>query len=109
MPDDKDRLGEKLREAERAREDQYFAQRDRELVEKMKQSKEADAEAQARAAAKARCPKCGEPLRPRTEHEITIDECPACGGVWFDKGEFEALAKRENEGWLARLWRPRTE
>jgi len=109
MPDEKDRLGEKLREAERGREDQYFAQRDRELVEKLKREKEAELEAQARAAAKARCPKCGEPLRPRTEHEITVDECPACGGVWLDKGEFEALAQRETEGLFAWLWRTRTE
>jgi hypothetical protein len=35
--DEKDRLGAKLREKEKAEEDRYFAQRDRELIEKLKQ------------------------------------------------------------------------
>jgi hypothetical protein len=34
--DSKDRLGDKLRDAEKAREDQYFAKRDKELLEKLK-------------------------------------------------------------------------
>jgi len=43
--DQKDRLGDKLRDLEKAREDDYFARRDRELVEKMrKQEKEEEGE-----------------------------------------------------------------
>jgi hypothetical protein len=34
--ENKDRLGDKLRDAEKAREDEYFARRDRELLEKMR-------------------------------------------------------------------------
>ena len=34
--DQKDRLGDKLRDLEKAREDDYFARRDRELLEKMR-------------------------------------------------------------------------
>jgi len=37
MPDDqKDRFGDKLRDVEKAKEDQFFAERDRRLVEKLK-------------------------------------------------------------------------
>ena len=32
----KDRFGDKLRDAEKAREDEYFARRDRELLEKLR-------------------------------------------------------------------------
>ena len=32
----KDRLGDKLRDAEKAREDQYFAQRDKEILDRLK-------------------------------------------------------------------------
>ncbi len=35
----KDRLGDKLRDIEKGREDDYFARRDRELLEKMKREK----------------------------------------------------------------------
>jgi hypothetical protein len=36
MPDEKDRFGETMKLVERAKEDIYFAQRDRELIEKLK-------------------------------------------------------------------------
>ncbi len=36
----KDRLGDKLRDAEKAREDQYFAKRDKELLQKLKERME---------------------------------------------------------------------
>lgn len=34
--DSKDRFGDKLRDAEKAREEQYFAKREKELLEKMR-------------------------------------------------------------------------
>ena len=45
---DRDRYGDKLKEVERAREDDYFARRDRELIKKMREG-----------GAAAPCPKCG--------------------------------------------------
>ena len=36
MADEKDRYGDKLRDVERGREDSYFAERDRELLEKIR-------------------------------------------------------------------------
>jgi len=104
MADEKDRLGNKLHDIERGREDQYFAQRDRELLEKLRKAKAQDQEAALREASLGRCPKCGRRLEARTELGVTADECPGCGGIWLDKEEHEALAKRETEGWLARLW-----
>lgn len=37
--DEKDRYGDKLRELERAREDKYFADKDKELLEKLRHQK----------------------------------------------------------------------
>jgi Zn-finger nucleic acid-binding protein len=41
-----------------------------------------------------RCPACADQvLAPVRDHEIDLDECPACKGRWFDRGELErALA-----------------
>ena len=41
------------------------------------------------------------------QHDITVDECPSCGGLWLDKGEFEHIAGREQEGYFGRLLRER--
>jgi hypothetical protein len=103
MPDEKDRYGDKLREVERAREDKYFGDRDRDLVEKMRAQDTTQHEAEARTEALMRCPKDGERLNTTSHLGITVEECPRCGGMWIDKGELEELATRESSGWLARF------
>ncbi len=35
------------------------------------------------------CPECSEPLRSKCFGAVTVDECPSCCGVWFEKGELE--------------------
>jgi hypothetical protein len=109
MPDEeKDRFGEKLREVEKAREDVFFAERDRELLEKMKAQPGGQAEESVRASVKGRCPRCGEHLVGTSRHDVAIAECPRDHGIWLDDGELEKLMTRENSGWLARiLGRPR--
>ena len=99
---DKDRLGDKLRDAERAREDQYFAERDRKLMAKLRRGEEGEAEETLKKAAHMRCPKCGERLQQRSMHGVEVDECPACHGMWLDQGELEKIGKRESDGWIAR-------
>ena len=106
--DEKDRFGEKLREVEKAREDMFFAERDRQLLDKMKAQTGAQAEESVRAPAKGRCPRCGEHLVATSRHDVLIDECPRDHGIWVDDGELEKLMSRESSGWLARvLGRPR--
>jgi predicted Zn-ribbon and HTH transcriptional regulator len=75
--EEKDRFGDKLREVERAREDQFFKKRDQELLEKLRQKKQEEAEAQV--AAPDRCPKCGAQLNVGTQGET--GKCPSCGGA----------------------------
>jgi rubrerythrin len=105
--DEKDRFGDKLREVERAREDQFFKKRDEELISKLREKKEEESVAEARVAAQDRCPKCGTQLQRREYLEVEVDECPSCGGIWLDQGELEEIARRESQGWLGRLLRGR--
>lgn len=37
------------------------------------------------------CPACLKELRPVIEFGIALDECPACGGIWFDDDELKRL------------------
>jgi ribosomal protein L37AE/L43A len=103
MGQEKDRLGDKLREVERGREDQYFAERDRELIKKLRQEKDEAVEAVQRETSLGRCPRCGAKLVERRVRGLAVDDCPSCGGIWLDRGEFEELARQEKGGWLGRL------
>lgn len=100
---ERDRFGDKLREKQKGQEDDYFGRRDRELLEKMRQQRR-----QAVASQSAmQCPRCHAALVERVQHDVTVDECPSCGGLWLDKGEFEHIAGREQEGYFGRLLRDR--
>lgn len=100
---EKDRFGDKLRDVEKAREDKFFAERDRELLQKLKAQTGTHEEQAVRELARMRCPKCGDRLTTRTQLEVEIDECPAGHGIWLDVGELEKLTTRESSGWLARV------
>lgn len=101
---ERDRLGEKLRDKQKGQEDAYFGRRDQELLEKMRKARR---ESLAPKAAPMQCPRCGATLVERVQHDVTVDECPSCGGLWLDKGEFEHIAGREQEGYFGRLLRDR--
>ncbi len=79
----------------RAEENRFFAERDRELIENLKQQREDEHEQTIKDLATARCPRDGERLTQRELHGVTIDDCPECNGIWLDKGELEALSERQ--------------
>ena len=103
MGDEKDRFGETMKLVERAKEDIYFAQRDRELIKKLKAQlqKAEDQES------KLRCPKCRGLLETYTFQEFVLDRCQNCGGIWMDKGELEGIIRKVARGplshWLDKL------
>jgi len=99
MPEERDRYGDKLRDAEKGREDQFFADRDRQLVERMQQASTGTVDA----ATRGRCPRDGQTLTKVSHLDVVLDECPACKGMWLDKGDLDKLAQRESSGWLARF------
>src|SRR5579862_8452394 len=96
--DEKDRFGNKLRDVERAREDQYFAEQDRKLVEALRAKEE-------RTAGIVHCPKDGTRLEQHSHHGVTVEECPGCHVMWLDYGELQELAGNETDSWIARWLR----
>jgi hypothetical protein len=99
--DEKDRLGDKLRDKQRAEEDRYFAQQEREKLAKLRNQ----AAPEAHAVAPGRCPRDGTNLIERNHLGVTLDDCPKCGGLWLDKGELERVFERKDEGWEQRWLR----
>ena len=100
MADQKDRYGEKMKLAERAKEDIFFAERDRELVAKLKERLRKVEKPEAKSAPLA-CPKCHGELASYTLMEIPLDRCQGCGGIWFDPGEFDIVLKKVSRGPLS--------
>lgn len=100
MADDKDRLGTTLKKKERAEEEHYFAEQDRERIAKLR-AKRAETEAAGQIAPS--CPRCGKALVERDRRGVMVDVCDAGCGMWLDTGELELLAEREKDSWLSRL------
>lgn len=74
MSDERDRLGDKLHDVEKAREDQWAREQDRLLIEKMRQ----------RHSAEAHCPQCKAVLVARAEKGFALMGCPNGHGAWLD-------------------------
>jgi uncharacterized protein with PIN domain len=82
----KDRLGQKLRDLEKAREDQWAAQQDRELLEKLRRKAQMPK-------LQMNCPRCGRKLEPVTRGALSISLC-AEHGAWVEKEVLELLLAR---------------
>ena len=41
------------------------------------------------------CPKCAQAMQKVTYHDVEVDRCINCGGIWFDMLELEELKKIE--------------
>ena len=97
MADEKDRFGDTMRLVERAKEDIYFAEQDRQVLEKLRnQLRKVETVETVR-----HCPKCPGNLEAYTFEGYALDRCQECGGVWLDKGELEAIVKKISRGPLA--------
>jgi uncharacterized protein len=73
--------------------------RDHEMREKMIAEKLADGEAiKAKEFHHMHCPNCGTKLKAlQLQHNLVLDECPLCRGVFFHYGEFEVIQKLSEE------------
>jgi hypothetical protein len=84
---EKDRLGDKLRDKGKAAEDLFIAEQERKRREAQQK--------QAEASAHGLCPRDGAALSQVTERGVHVDTCPTCGGVWLDKGELESILQHD--------------
>lgn len=90
MENEKDRFGDTMRLLEKAKEDIYFAERDRELIERLRsQLRKAAPGADTRP-----CPKCPGKLEGYTFEGVALDRCAECGGIWLDRGELETIVRK---------------
>lgn len=79
-------------ERKKALEDDYFRKQDQQAISKMKQQ-----------ACLGHCPKCGEILKASTFHDVPLDQCPGCRGIWLGKRDLEILAQKDHRSWIERL------
>ncbi len=86
MADEKDRMGSKLRDVEKAREDQWARQSDEKLLEQMRQRLHKHA-----------CPECKKFLMEKTENGLRLHACPDGHGAWLDATALKTLLK-EHKG-----------
>lgn len=84
-------------------EDEYFVRRDAELIKERRAKLDEERTRQARQAHVMKCPKCGAALEEREYHNVKIDACTSCGGVWLDAGELELVAHQDSGGFASRI------
>jgi len=91
-------------------EDEYFAKQNLEIIHEMRMKLDAERKNAEREAHLNKCPRCGADLKEQHAEHVKIDECPDCGGIWLDKGEFDQLrrvnsARGASGGVLSSLFR----
>ena len=96
MADEKDRFGDKIKDLEKAREDQWASQRDRELLENLrrKQAELKNAMSAATETMGALCPRCHLQLVKGEKAGVTMMACPSDEGAWLDQADLNKLLQR---------------
>jgi len=94
-------------------ENEWFARNESELIRQARREREMRRQAPASEEAEARrtahwmkCPRCGSDLHEEKIHEVSVDRCGTCHGVFFERGELEALLLAEHghrRGFFRRL------
>lgn len=96
-------------ELSRNREDEWFRQNERKLIEDARKAREKrEAERKAQESAEHRrqlkerhfmkCPKCGHDLATENLEGVDIDRCTFCEGLYLDAGELEKLFVQRTQG-----------
>lgn len=91
-------------------EEATFKAKEMEALSKLRADLDAKRKAAASASDKAAhwmcCPKCGGKMAEKKLENVMVDQCTACGGIYFDKGELDILIKHEKSsgGVLGRLF-----
>ena len=83
MSDERDRLGDKFHDVEKAREDQWAREQDRQLLDKLRQ----------RQTTELHCPQCNQKLAARTAAGFAMMGCPAGHGAWLDRETVAQVVK----------------
>jgi len=84
----------------RALENEYFRNKEKELVAKMKEKLQSEEAKRL----ELQCPKCDGALHETNFANIKIDVCDKCHGVWLDAGELAQVVHQDEGSWFSRLW-----
>jgi Zn-finger nucleic acid-binding protein len=84
MADEKDRLGNKIHDAERGRENQWARQHDQEILQRLRR----------KYVKTIHCPQCGKNLDARVAIGLGGMACPDHHGAWADQETLSQLALR---------------
>jgi uncharacterized protein len=105
-------------ERTRKREDDWFLQNEKKLLEDVRKAREKrEAERRAKETQEQReklkqlhwmkCPKCGHDMKTEDLEGLEIDRCTCCEGFFMDPGEIEELflkkAQPQRQGFMRRL------
>lgn len=97
-----------MEETDRRREDQWFAENEKRLLDEAKLKREArererraqekaEELARIRAAHFMKCPKCGHDLVEETYEAVKVDRCTFCEGLFLDAGELDQILLKKDE------------
>ena len=77
-------------------ENEYFARQDAEWIKAQRAKLDAERALKEKGQATTmKCPRCGGRLMEKKYHNVNIDVCESCRGVWLDRGELHMLAHVE--------------
>lgn len=79
-------------------EEEYFAKLNAELIKERRAELDRARAQNARQAHFMKCPRCGGDLKEVEHHNVKVDRCVDCGGVWLDAGEVELLEHAHESG-----------
>jgi len=94
---------------DRRREDDWFRENERHLLQLARAAREkregeraqrekAEELARLKKLHHLKCPKCGHDMKEETLDQVAIDRCTFCEGLFFDAGELDQLLLKNSEG-----------
>lgn len=95
-------------EQDKSREDEWFRQNERQLLEaartaRLKREEERAKQEKAEEVKRLKdlhfmkCPKCGHDMKEEPIEKVTADRCTHCEGIFFDAGELEQILVQKDE------------
>ena len=79
-------------------EEEYFAKLNAELIKEKRAELDRARAQSSRASHFMKCPRCGGDLKEVEHHQVKVDRCDDCQGVWLDAGELELVEHAHERG-----------
>ena len=96
-------MSEAFDDQRRGLEEEYFARKNKEAVDKLREKMKAAEEAKAAGSSTMVCPRCSGSLKEDKFEGVSIDTCEKCGGIWLDAAELQQFIPRWKSNTLGLL------